>query len=211
MDDIYHQLIFEPTEWVPGYVFTSQPINKTHLIIINGISKSFGMTGFRIGWTVGPDAIIKAMEKIQSHTTSGASVLLQEAALGALSAGPLPIQELKSFIQNNRDILIRELSNIQGLNVVDPGGTFYCFPDIRPFAESSQQLASLLLEKAFVVTVPGSAFGREGFLRLSYTAQPEQILESARRIRWVIDPNASREITIGGKTTICDWERVRTK
>ncbi len=69
MDDIYHQLVFDPAQWVPGFVFTSKPIDKSHLIIINGISKTFGMTGFRIGWTIGARPVIAAMEKIQSHST----------------------------------------------------------------------------------------------------------------------------------------------
>jgi len=209
MDDIYHQLIFEPAQWVPGYVFTSKPFNKSHLIIVNGISKTYGMTGFRIGWTIAAEAIIKAMEKIQSHSTSGASVLLQEAALGAMKNGEQTVQELKVFIQTNKDLLTGELLKIKGIKLADPGGTFYCFPDIRKFNSDSQQLATLLLEKAFVATVPGIAFGQEGYLRLSYTCSTEQIVESAARIRWAIDPDAPREIIIGGETCLCDWERTK--
>ena len=209
MDDIYHQLIFESAQWVPGYVFTSKKFNKSHVITINGISKTYGMTGFRIGWTIGPEEIIKAMEKIQSHTTSGASVLCQEAALGALKSGDKTLLDLKDSIQRNKDILVQGLSEIKGIKLVKPGGTFYCFPDFNAFGMESGQLATLLLEKAFVATVPGIAFGQEGFLRLSYTCSSEQAAESVERIKWAIDPDAPSEITIGGKNLICDWERNR--
>ncbi|HDN05006.1 MAG TPA: pyridoxal phosphate-dependent aminotransferase [Chloroflexi bacterium] len=206
MDDIYHQLIFDPAEWVPGYVFTSKPMDKSHLVIINGISKTFGMTGFRIGWAIGPAPVIQAMNKIQGHSTSGASAVLQEAALGALTSGSQAIAELRSFIQTNRDILIGELRQIKRLRITEPGGTFYCFPDFSSLVPDSQHLAALLLEKTFVATVPGIAFGKEGYLRLSYTCSREEIRESAKRIRWAVDRDSPPEIVIGGKTYLRKWE-----
>jgi aspartate aminotransferase len=206
MDDIYHQLVFDPAQWVPGFVFTSKPIDKSHLIIINGISKSFGMTGFRIGWTIGAGPVIAAMEKIQSHSTSGASALLQEAALGALLGGESVVQDLKQFIQTNRDILINELIKIPGIKIAKPQGAFYCFPDFNDINPNSKELATLLLEKAYVSTVPGIAFGKDGFLRLSFTCSTAQISESAARIRWAVDPTLPSEIIINGEKHQRDWE-----
>jgi aspartate/methionine/tyrosine aminotransferase len=164
------------------------------------------MTGFRIGWTIGPEEIIKSMDKIQSHSTSGASVLLQEAALGALKSGDQPIQNLKSTILDNKNILVNEIKKIKGLKLVEPGGTFYCFPNIQGFGLECDKLASDLLEKALVATVPGHAFGQEGYLRLSYTCTKDQALQAANRIRWFLDPSSPREINIGGKIHYRDWE-----
>ncbi len=209
MDDIYHQLVFDDHKWVPGYVFTSESIDSSHVVVINGISKSFGMTGFRVGWTIGPEDLVQAMTKIQGHTTSGASVLLQEGARGALVDGQGTVEELKDFIRTNRSVMFSGLKEIPGVEIVEPGGTFYCFPDFSAYRESSDELAELLLEKAYLVTVPGTAFGMDGHLRLSYTCPSDQIQESLQRIRWAIDDSAPTTIQIGNQEHVCDWERKR--
>jgi len=209
MDDIYHQLVFPGNKWVPGYVFSSQDIEHSRIIVVNGISKTFGMTGFRVGWTVAPTPIIDALKVIQGHTTSGTSILLQEGARGALAAGREPIENLKDFIQTNQDLLLAGLRKIPGVRVTQPGGTFYCFPDFSSLYPDSTELADLLLSEAYLVTVPGGAFGMDGHLRLSCVGPPERISESIRRFRWVLDPEAPRTITMGNQEHTCTWKRSR--
>ena len=132
--------------------------------------------------------------------------MLQEAALGALLGGDSDVQDLKRFIQTNHDILIKELMEIPALKLTKPLGTFYCFPDFNGINPNSQELATHLLEKAYVSTVPGIAFGKDGFLRLSYTCSTAQIIESAARIRWAVDPASPDEIIINGEKHQRDWE-----
>lgn len=205
MDDIYHRLVFAGSEWVPGYVFTSRSIEDSHLIVINGISKTYGMTGFRVGWTVAPSPVIQAMKTIQGHTTSGVSGILQDGARGALESGEDDLAELKAWIAKNRDLLVSGLRKIPGVRVPEPGGAFYCFPDFSTHQPSSDRLASFLLDKAYTVTVPGAAFGSEGHLRLSFCGPSRQITESVTRLRWALDPDAPEEIVIGGKKHIRTW------
>jgi aspartate aminotransferase len=205
LDDIYHRLVFPGSEWVPGYVFTNRSVEDSRLIIVNGISKTYGMTGFRVGWTIGPTALIKAMKTIQGHTTSGVSSVLQEGALGALESGEDTVAELKQLIAGNRTILLEGLRSIPEVRIPEPGGAFYCFPDFSAYQPRSTDLANFLLDKAYTVTVPGSAFGREGHLRLSYSAPPEQVAESVERIRWVLDPAAPKTISIGGEEFTRTW------
>lgn len=211
MDDIYHLLMAQDHQWVPGYVFTSQKINSSYLVVINGISKSYGMTGFRIGWIIAAGELIRSLQVIQGHSTSGASVLLQEAALGALKDGQDTIASLSRQISRNRTLILDALAEIPGVFTVEPGGTFYCFPDFSAYHQDSRELASRILEKAFVATVPGVTFGREGHLRLSYAGPTSQIEEGIQRVRWVIDPDAPEEITIQGSRHHCDWKRTYRK
>ncbi len=207
LDDIYHHLVFDEHVWVPGYVFTSQDIDDSRIIVINGISKTFGMTGFRVGWAVGPEDLIHTMTKIQGHTTSGISDVLQQGARGALEEGQESRQELHAFIQHNRSLMLEGLQKLGRVKLVEPRGAFYCFPDFSAYHENSEELSSFLLEHAFLVTVPGESFGMEGHLRLSYTCSPEQIKESMRRLRWALDADAPQTITIGGQEYVRDWDR----
>jgi len=186
LDDIYHKLIFGGTPWVPGYDFTQKPIDSSTIIVINGISKSYGMTGFRIGWAVAAAELIKVMTNIQSQTTSGVSIVLQDAALGALQGDQDVVTRLCNSIKINRDLVVAELLTIPNITVVRPEGAFYCLPDFSVYNPNSLVLSQFILEKALVAVVPGSAFGMEGHLRISYAGDTAQILEGISRIREVL-------------------------
>ncbi len=167
-DDIYQKLVFDAKIATPAYNYTKEDIESSHLIVVNGVSKMYGMTGFRIGWVVGPSKLVKAMTNIQAQMTSNPPVVSQAAAEGALMGDQSVIERLRLTIQNNRDLILNELLGLNGVKVMKPDGTFYCLPDFRSFGMASTELAKFLLEKALIVTVPGSEFGMEGYLRLSY-------------------------------------------
>lgn len=205
MDDIYQKLVFDGIRPASAYRFTSSSIETTHIIVVNGVSKLYGMTGFRIGWTVANRKLVSVMNTIQAQTTSCPAAVSMAAAEGALTGVQNTVENLRLNIQNNRDVAMTDLRTFPGVKVVKPCGTFYCLPDFRAFGSSSEQLAELLLSKALVVTVPGKEFGAEGHLRLSYCGAAKDISEGIRRIRWALDPEAPNEIYIGDRRVVRDW------
>ncbi len=205
MDDIYHKLVFDGRRAPPVYGFTGRELENSKIVVINGVSKVYGMTGFRIGWTVAPRPLIEAMTRIQAQTTSCASMVSQAAAAGALTGVQSVVENLRLTIQNNRDVMMQELSTFSGVRVVEPGGTFYCLPDFRAYSNDSVELSQFLLRKALVVTVPGVDFGMQGHLRLSYAGSVKDVTEGIERIKWALDPQAPNEIYIGDRKLIRDW------
>ena len=205
MDDIYHRLTFDNKKAVPAYRFIHGEIEDSKVIVVNGVSKLYGMTGFRIGWAIAPRKLVEIMTNIQAQTTSCASVILQAAAEGALTGVQSVVENLRMTIENNRNIMMQELGTIAGLKVTKPDGAFYCFPDFSAYNKDSVQLSSFLLKKALVVTVPGREFGMEGRLRLSYAGSVKDITEGVARIRWAIDPESPNEIYIGDRKMVRDW------
>lgn len=205
MDDIYHKLVFDGNVAPPAYRYTKNDINSTHVIVINGLSKTYGMTGFRIGWAVAPRPIIDVMRNVQSQTATNPPVLMQVAAEGAINGKQSVIESLRLTIQNNRDLLMQEMRAFSDVRLDKPQGTFYALPDFRAYNKDSVALAEFLLEKARVVTVPGKAFGLEGYLRLSYAGTPEDVKEGIARMRWALDPSAPNEIYIGDRRMVRDW------
>jgi aspartate aminotransferase len=205
MDDIYHKLVFDGKKIAPVYNFTRKDIESTNVIVINGLSKTYGMTGFRIGWIVGNRKLVKVMTNIQSQTTTCNSPICQVAGEAALTGDQGCVGELIATIQKNRDTVIRELRSIPGVKVEKPEGAFYCLPDFSACNKDSMALADFLLKKALVVTVPGKEFGMEGHLRLSYAGAASEVADGMARIKWALDPNAPREIQIGNRKVVRDW------
>ncbi len=205
MDDIYHKLVFDGRTAPPAYKYTSRDVESTKVIVINGISKLYGMTGFRIGWAVAPRPIAEVMTNVQAQTTSCTSVILQAAAEGALNGLQGLVESLRVTMQNNRDVIVQELRSFTGVKLIEPRGTFYAFPDFRAYKASSVELASFLLKQAKVVVVPGREFGMEGHIRLSFAVSVKDITEGIARIKWALDPNSPNEIYIGDRKLIRDW------
>ena len=205
MDDIYHKLVFDGTVASPGYQFTDRDIENTHLIVVNGVSKVYGMTGFRIGWVIANRKLVEVMTNVQSQMTSNPPVITQAAAEGALTGVQSVVENLRLTIENHRNVMMQELESFNGVRVRKPEGTFYCLPDFRAYMEDSLELSNFLLEKALVVTVPGKEFGMEGYLRLSYAGTVKDITEGVARMKWALDPNSPNEIYIGDRKLIRDW------
>lgn len=204
-DDIYHKLTFDGNVAPPAYQFTDKDIEDSHIIVVNGVAKLYGMTGFRIGWVIAPRQLVRVMTNVTAQTTSGVSPVSQAAAEGALTGLQSVVEALRLQIQNNRDVLLQEFRTFNGVRLIEPQGTFYALPDIRAFKNSSVEVSNFLLKKALVVTVPGKEFGMEGHIRLSFSGAVKDITEGVARIKWALDPTSPNEIYIGDKKMIRDW------
>ena len=205
MDDIYNRLVFDGKKAALAYDFMKAPLEQSKLVVINGVSKMYAMTGFRIGWAIGNAGLIEAMATIQSQQTSGPSSPSQWAAVGALNGVQSSAESLRITLQNNRNVMMERLRAFDGVRGREPQGTFYCFPDFSAYMKDSQKLSNFLLEKVRVVTVPGKEFGFEGHLRLSYCGTIREITEGLDRIKWAIDPTSANELYLGERKLTRDW------
>ncbi|HEY5490505.1 MAG TPA: pyridoxal phosphate-dependent aminotransferase [Gemmatimonadaceae bacterium] len=204
-DDIYHKLTFDGNVAPPAYSFTKKTVDSSHVIVVNGVAKLYGMTGFRIGWVVAPRELVKVMTNVTAQTTSCVSPIAQAAAEGALNGRQSVVEALRLQIQNNRDVVLQEMKTFVGARLIKPQGTFYALPDLRAFNGNSVELSKLLLKKALVVTVPGREFGMEGHIRISFAGSVKDITEGIARIKWVLDPTSPNDIYIGDKKLTRDW------
>ena len=202
-DDIYHQLVFGGKKAPSPYAYAKNPDN---IVVINGVSKLYGLTGLRIGWGVSTNTeMIKAMGRMQAQTTSCTSDLSQVGALAALKEDKDFIKTLQKTLETNRDILVNELKQIPNIKINISDGTFYCLVDFSYYNKSSLEMSAFLLEKVLVATMPSAPFGIDGYLRISYCAGKENIMEGIKRIKWALDKNATGELKIGNKIIKKEW------
>ena len=169
---------------------------KDRTITVNGVSKAFAMTGWRIGYIGAPEWIARACNKVQGQVTSGANCIAQRAVITALNENPDKIEYMVEEFKARRDLILELLGEIKGFNCNIPDGAFYVFPDISHYFGSiidgfeinnASDMSMFLLEKALVATVTGNAFGNPNCIRISYAASKEQIIEAVKRIKSVIE------------------------
>jgi len=193
-DEIYEKLLYDNFEFV-SFPSLSEEMKK-RTVLINGVSKSHAMTGWRIGYAAGPEEVIKGINKIQSHSTSNASSVSQAAAVEALIGPQGTLEEMRTEFEKRRNYMYDELISINGIKCYKPEGAFYLFPDITAFFNKSTEvirisdsfdLSMYLLYEAKIAAVPGSSFGSEGFIRFSYATSMENIKEAMVRIKEALE------------------------
>lgn len=189
VDEIYGQLVYGGFE--QKSIIEVAPELKDHIIIVDGVSKTFAMTGWRIGWMLGPEHVAKACDKIQGQATTNPSSVAQQAALGALTGPWEPMEEMRKAFEARRSIIVDGLNAIDGITCRLPEGAFYAFANVKGLLgkrgggntlQTDLDVAGYLLEEARCAVVPGTAFGAPGFVRISYAASNEMIREGLSRI-----------------------------
>ncbi len=188
-DEIYEHLVYGDN------VFSSMPVEVPDLanqcVVVNGVAKTYAMTGWRVGWMIAPADVTKAAVSLQSHATSNVSNVAQAAALAAVSGDLKAVDEMREAFDRRRTTIHKMLNEIPGVVCPDPEGAFYVFPSFRGVIgktiagttiENDTHLAEVILEKAKVAIVPGEGFGAPGYARLSYALGDDDIREGVGRI-----------------------------
>jgi aspartate aminotransferase len=187
-DEIYQRLVYS-TDVAPSIVAATPRLENW--VIINGVAKSYAMTGWRVGWMVGPKDVIDAAARHQSHATSNVANVSQLAALAALNGPQDTVEEMREAFDQRRRLMHSMVSGIPGVECVEPEGAFYVFPDVRAILgdryTTSAELAEGILEEAGVAVVPGESFGTPGFLRLSYAVGEDEIERGVTQIAGLIE------------------------
>lgn len=175
-----------------AYILHEVPELANQTIIVNGVAKTYAMTGWRVGWMHGPADVMKKVANFQSHITSNVNNVAQRAAIAALTGEQGVIADMKEAFDQRRRALVSMLREINGFVVPEPTGAFYVFPNVQALlgkeingrvAHSSAELAELILEEAEVAVVPGEAFGAPGYIRLGYALGDEDLVEGVKRLQ----------------------------
>jgi aspartate aminotransferase len=192
-DEIYEKLIYDGLEHVS--IAALSPELKERTVVINGVSKAYAMTGWRIGYAAAGGPVAKAMADLQSHSTSNPTSIAQEASVAALNGDQGPVARMVVEFARRRDYMLERLLAIPGISCARPGGAFYLFPNVTAYFNKSYNgktihnatgLAAILLEEVQVAVVPGVAFGNDDYLRLSYACSMEKIKEGLDRIAGIM-------------------------
>ena len=189
-DEIYQNLVYDGTKAVS--IVEAVPAAAAQTILVNGVAKTYAMTGWRVGWMVGPADAIKLAGNLQSHLSSNVNNVAQLAAAAALNGPQDEAEQFRQAFDRRRRLIVAELSKIDGVEVPTPLGAFYAYPDVRGLLgrewagvtpTTSLELADLILDKAEVAVVPGEAFGPSGYLRLSYALGDDALLDGVQRLQ----------------------------
>lgn len=196
-DEIYEHLVYGSAE------FHSLPVVVPELadrcVVVNGVAKTYAMTGWRVGWVIGPRDVVKAATNLQSHATSNVSNVSQAAALAAVSGDLEAVATMREAFDRRRRTIVRMLNEIDGVVCPEPEGAFYAYPSVKGLLgkeirgrrpASSVELAEVILEEVEVAVVPGEAFGTPGYLRLSYALGDEDLVEGVSRIQKLLSEAA---------------------
>ncbi|EYT54398.1 aspartate aminotransferase [Leucobacter sp. UCD-THU] len=189
-DEIYQNLVYDGVRAVS--IVEAVPALQDRTILVNGVAKTYAMTGWRLGWMVGPADIVKGAANLQSHLCSNVNNIAQRAAIAALTGPQEPIEQMRLAFDRRRKLIVEELNSVPGFNCPTPEGAFYAYVDVTGALgktyrgvtpATSLELADLILSEAEVAAVPGEAFGPSGYLRFSYALGDEALVEGVRRIR----------------------------
>ncbi len=183
-DEIYEKLNFDGR---PAVSLASLPDISDRVVIVNGMSKAYAMTGWRLGWLAGPTAVIAAAGKFNSQTATAAATFTQHAAVAALNGPQDCVEMMRQSYQERRDFMMNSFNSIENMSCPNIEGAFYAFPKVDKTSKSSEEVASLILDKAVVVGVPGSAFGisKDAHIRFSFAENMNLLKEAVERIRGI--------------------------
>jgi aspartate/methionine/tyrosine aminotransferase len=188
-DEIYEHLVYGDAEFHSMPVLVPELADRT--LVLNGVAKTYAMTGWRVGWLIGPQDVVKAAANLQSHATSNVANVSQAAALAAVTGDLSAVAEMRTAFDRRRKTMVRMLNEVPGVVCPEPEGAFYAYPSVKALLgkeirgrrpQTSVELASLILEEAEVALVPGEAFGTPGYFRLSYALGDDDLVEGVSRV-----------------------------